>query len=460
MEHRTNVKVMTLASLCVAGATTWAQLPPTPTNPSAGKGPQLFVAQRIQDLGSMFEGDKATVTWTLENRGDADLVIDRVTPSCGCTVVQLTDEEKVIPPGVSRALKADFDSTARRESQVKTLSVLSNDSVESELKLEIRVNVEILFEMDPPTALSLRTVRRGVPASKGIDFFPGPGRSSVAIRGVEVAEGDPLVFTVEPVAAARGAGQRIKATVPETASLGSVNSVVKVRVDVDGIERERLIPIRGEVTADLSWLPKVVDATRQRSLPGKKFAPVNVSAAEKTAFEIVDVTAGPLLDATVEPGKNPASRSEYNVVLSLRNDAPPGPFAANLTIRTTSLDQPVLEVPVFGIVAPRVEVEPSAVLLRADGSAAGTVRRVILRASAPTQLLEVKELTCDDPTVTARVDEEASSRYTHLKFVEVRLRGDPPGATRRATLRVTTGVPGAERLDIPVLIDAGAAKKP
>lgn len=458
MRHRTTVLMAALTLSCGAGVR--AQLPPTPSNPATSKGPQLFVAQRIQDLGSMFEGDKTTVTWTLENRGDADLIVDRVMPSCGCTVVQLTDEEKVIRPGASLPLRADFDSTAKRESQVKTISVLTNDAVESELKLELRVKVEVLFETDPATALNLRAVRRGVAGTKAIDFFPGPGRSSLAIRGVEVAEGDPLVFGVEPVTTARGAGQRVKATVPETASLGSVNSVAKVRVEVDGIERERLVPIRGEVIADLSWLPKVVDATRQQSLPGKKFAPITVSAAEKTAFEIVEVSAGPFLEAVVEPGKNPASKSEYNVVLVLRGDAPPGPFAAMLKIQTTSLDQPILEVPVFGVVAPPVEVEPAAVLLRGDGSAAGAVRRVIVRASVPSQRLEIKELTCDDPAVTVRVDEEASSRYTHLKFLEVRLRGDATGAPRKAVLRLTTGVPGAERIEIPVAIESGAGKKP
>lgn len=455
---RNQTRILVAAVTFCWGVSALAQLPPTPSNPAITKGPRLFVAQRIQDLGSMYEGDKTTVTWTLENRGDADLIIDRVNPSCGCTVVQLTDEEKVIRPGVSLALKADFDSTARRESQVKTISVHSNDSVESELKLELRVKVEVLFEMDPATALNLRTVRRGVAGTRGIDFFPGSGHSLLKIRGVEVTEGDPLTLGVEPVTTARGAGQRIKATVPEFASLGSVNSVAKVRIDVDGIERERLVPIRGEVIADLSWLPKVVDATRQQSLPGKKFAPVTVSAAEKTAFEIVEVSAGPLLEATVEPGKNPASKSEYNVVLALRSDAPPGPFAATLKIHTTSLDQPVLEVPVFGMVAPPVEIEPAAVLLRTDGSAAGAVRRVIVRTSVPSQRLEIKELTCDDPAVTVRVDEEASSRYTHLKVLEVRLSGNALGATRKAVLRLTTGVPGAERIEIPVAIEVGAGK--
>ena len=120
------------------------QLPPTPTGAGSqtGSRPQLFVAQRSQDLGTIIEGDKATVTWILENRGGADLVIERTVPSCGCTVVQLAEDDKVIRPGGSLPLKAEFDSTNRRDVQTKAVTVFSNDPSEPELKLEFKAKVE------------------------------------------------------------------------------------------------------------------------------------------------------------------------------------------------------------------------------------------------------------------------------------------------------------------------------
>jgi len=42
----------------------------------------------------------------------------------------------------------------------------------------------------------------------------------------------------------------------------------------------------------------------------------------------------------------------------LRDDARPGPFGETLRIKTGSLDQPFIEVPVFGIVAARIKMEP------------------------------------------------------------------------------------------------------
>src|SRR3972149_2741208 len=139
------------------------QLPPTPsgTGNEAAPRPQLYVAQRSQDIGTILDGDKATVTWLLENRGNAALVIDRTVPSCGCTVVQLAEDERVIAPGGSLALKAVFDSTNRREAQVKTISVHSNDPAEPELRLDFKAKVELLFELEPAGMLNLRTIRRG-----------------------------------------------------------------------------------------------------------------------------------------------------------------------------------------------------------------------------------------------------------------------------------------------------------
>ena len=83
-----------LAAAMTMPPPTTAQLPPRPADVDrdADPQPQLYVAQRSLDLGEVLEGDKVTITWQLENRGSADLVIDRTAASCGCTVVQLADD--------------------------------------------------------------------------------------------------------------------------------------------------------------------------------------------------------------------------------------------------------------------------------------------------------------------------------------------------------------------------------
>lgn len=243
----------------------------------------------------------------------------------------------------------------------------------------------------------------------------------------------------------------------ESASLGALNAFAKIRLTVDGVDRERSFPIRGEIVADLTWLPKVVDATRQTSLPGKRLAPVTISSTEKTPFDVVNAAAGPLFDVIIEPNKNLTPRTEYTVTLALREDARPGPFGTMLDIRTTSLDQPMVSIPVFGIVAAALEVDPPMVLLRNDGTANGVRRRVKVQAPT-TAALEITEVTCDQPAVSVAVDREASSRYLHIRFLDVQLSGKLLPGTHQAALHLVTNRTGSERLDIPVTIEIAPGK--
>jgi len=177
-----------------------AQLPPTPDDRAAG-GPQLpklYVAERSKDLGRVYEGDKVSVTWNVENRGDADLVIDHVAPSCGCTVVKLEEAEKTIPPGKPLALTAEFDSTARRGAQAKFVAVYSNDPTEPEIHLDFKAQVELLYEFDPANMMNLRAVRRGDQAQRTLDVYPGKGHQSLTVRGVELDDDAPLSIRGEP----------------------------------------------------------------------------------------------------------------------------------------------------------------------------------------------------------------------------------------------------------------------
>ncbi len=434
------------------------QLPPVPGDKSDAPGPrpQLHVAQRSVDLGTIIEGDKVTVTWLLENRGNADLMIDQTVPSCGCTVVQLAESEKVIAPGKSLTLKAEFDSTNRRDSQAKVVSVYSNDRADPKLQLDFKAKVDLLFETEPAGMLNLRTIRRGAQGMKALDIFPGPGRNSLTLHGIELEDDAPLSFQNEPIEVRGRAGRRILFTVHESASLGPLNAIAKLRLSVDGVDRERSYPIRGEIVADMTWLPKVIDATRQTSLPGKRLAPVVLSSTEKTPFDIVSASAGPLFDVTIEPSKT-QPRTEYTVALTLRNDARSGPFGTTLDIRTTSLDQPQVSVPVFGIVAASLEIDPPVVMLRNDGTPSGIRRRIKVQAATSVDL-EITDVACDLPAIKAEVNHKESSRYRHIRFLVVELSGKLPAGTHQATLRMATNVAGSERLEIPVTVEVASAK--
>ncbi len=452
MVRRIRPIALIIAMLAPAGL---AQLPPVPEESDAkveGK-PRLFVGLRAVELGTVLDGDIVQVSWLLENQGLGDLVIKSATAGCGCTVIKLSEAEKIIHPGETLELRADFNSTRRPGKQAKSVTVASNDPSEPKLKLRFTANVVALFEMVPPSVVNLRNIQRGVGASRTVDVTLGPGRKSLEVLEVRVEEDTRIHAEVEPFVAKNGTpGRRIRFTVTEQAALGNLITSATIKLRVDDLVRERTLQIRGEVVGDLTWLPKVVDATRQRSMPGKRLAPVTIRSPAKMPFDIRGASAGPLLEVEFEQAKKARKRLEYTVFLTVREDAPAGPFGAMLEVRTTCLEQPLIRVPVFGIVAPAITVDPPMVLLRQDGTEAGT-RRLVKLQTSPRITLDISEVTCAIGAVTVEVSGHPSPRHTHIRSLTVRLAGDLAAGRHETVLTLNTSVAGAETLEIPVIID-------
>ena len=275
--------------------------PPPPTTTDAQPAPRLVAAQRLIDLGKMVEGDIAHIKWRIENQGNAELVIDRAQASCGCTLVKLSDEEKKIAPGGVLEFKADFDSNHRRGDQAKTVTVYSNDLVEPELRLEFKALVESLFELDPPTVINLKMLRRGGTAEETLKIVPGTAAKSVEMISAEMTENDSLIPTVEAYESPSGPAHQVRFRAKDDAATGGLRGSVVLKLRVDGAEKQRSVVLRGEIISDLTWQPKVIDTTRQPSMRGKGLVPLNVLSPTKRPFQVLGVDGGPLLKASFMP---------------------------------------------------------------------------------------------------------------------------------------------------------------
>lgn len=450
MMRRTVIAVL-VVQWC-GGVTAIAQLPPPPpkSKQSSKPQPRLQVIVRRHDLGTLIEGDKVPVTWLIENRGDADLVITRTKSSCGCTVVRLADKDKTIPPGGRLELTAEFNTQNRRGDQRKNVKVFSNDPREPELTLSFKSTVAGVYNVDPSGIINLRTVVRGSVARREMTVTPAKGYKNVVIESVTFDTDMPLSYSVEPDPKKEG-GKRILFSVSETAALGTIAGQVDMALSVDGVERTRTFPLRAEVVGNVTWLPKVLDASRQTLTDGRRLPSVTIRSAEKLAFEVRGATAGDRLDVTFEQLSRSPSRTAYSIYLTVREGAAPGPFATTLLVETDSMDQPVINIPVFGIIKEKLAADPSMAILRADGTAAGKRRRIRLM-SVPGFRLEVTGVSCDNPAIAVSTDPSGTPRPGHIVMLTVELMdsGAQPG---KATITVTTNVPGFERFEIPCRIE-------
>lgn len=76
------------------------------------------------DFGLVKEGEKVVHVYEVLNTGDAGLLLQSVTPSCGCTMPKY--DKKPIRPGKKGSIEVVFDTTGRPGMQRKTIIVVTN----------------------------------------------------------------------------------------------------------------------------------------------------------------------------------------------------------------------------------------------------------------------------------------------------------------------------------------------
>ena len=76
------------------------------------------------DFGKVREGEKLTHVFEVLNTGKADLLLQSIKPSCGCTMPKY--DKKPIRPGRKGTIEVVFDTKGRPGKQRKTVMVVTN----------------------------------------------------------------------------------------------------------------------------------------------------------------------------------------------------------------------------------------------------------------------------------------------------------------------------------------------
>jgi hypothetical protein len=99
--------------------------------PSAENGevqenlPEISFEEGEFNFGKVAVGEKITHTYSFVNKGNADLQIAQVTPSCGCTTLKDWPKEP-IAPGRSGVITVEFNSAGFSGNIEKTIQVATN----------------------------------------------------------------------------------------------------------------------------------------------------------------------------------------------------------------------------------------------------------------------------------------------------------------------------------------------
>ncbi len=103
------------------------------------KSPKIEFDKVEHNFGSVLQNTQTTTTFVIKNTGDAPLLIRKCKASCGCTASQ--PRKTNLMPGESTSVDVSYSSGSQEGSQVKTITIISNDPKSSENTLTIKANV-------------------------------------------------------------------------------------------------------------------------------------------------------------------------------------------------------------------------------------------------------------------------------------------------------------------------------
>lgn len=101
-------------------------------------GPRIYFEKTEHNFGRVISGELVRHTFKFQNKGRKDLILTKVSSSCGCTVPSYAKEP--IKPGETGLIEVVFDTRGRKGIQNKTITVLSNSTPNKTL-LKIKANV-------------------------------------------------------------------------------------------------------------------------------------------------------------------------------------------------------------------------------------------------------------------------------------------------------------------------------
>jgi len=105
--------------------------------------PQIGLEITNLDLGDVVNGDIVNREVTVRNDGTAELVVETVSTSCGCT--QASVDPMTIPAGSSGTLFITFDSGAHgpelNGQLIRQVFIISNDPQQPEMVVELTANI-------------------------------------------------------------------------------------------------------------------------------------------------------------------------------------------------------------------------------------------------------------------------------------------------------------------------------
>ncbi len=319
------------------------------------KAGRLTIVEPVKDYGEVPKGDKLDWAFAIKNTGDADLQILAAKPGCGCTVA---DFDKVIKPGETGKVTAHVDTTNFAGPISKTISIETNDPSTPEAVLTIHATVKPFVEAFPAGFVRYNMLQ-GDAETQSITLYSDEEEPFEIAKIDTPGEWVKVVsHKIEDPNSRVQAGRanqnqyRLDITVggPD-AKVGPLADKIHIAtnskhqpdyfVSVTGVVRP---PFRidtnvvnfGEVTATDPAATRVITVHSN-----------SIKAPEAFQVTKAESTIPTVFSASVKPTEH---KGDFEVTVQIAKDAKPGDLDGSVKIYTNDKVNPVVTLPVKGVV--------------------------------------------------------------------------------------------------------------
>ncbi|MFN5061256.1 MAG: DUF1573 domain-containing protein [Pseudomonadota bacterium] len=311
---------------------------------AAETGPIAKLAEAEYDFGRVMQGHKVVHEFAIQNQGDADLLLQRISPSCGCTAAAVSSS--TVKPGGSEKIRVTFDTSGMYGGKTKTVHVQTNDRQNPEVTLKLRGAVvrgmnaspeRIMFgEVSQGASEAMRTQEITLSPVEGMDW-----------QVARVLPGSKFLTVAE--LPGQGAAKRYAVTLLPDAPKGELRERLIVEFK-DSAHAAVNIPVTATVLGDLRVTPTtvsfgIISGSEQVERRLKYENSSNTTVAIKSITSSHPAVSGAMVD--VEGGKKGV------IVVKLDPTKVAGDLTATVQIATDHPQQPILTVSVYGVQAPR-----------------------------------------------------------------------------------------------------------
>lgn len=408
--------------------------------------PKIFVDPSELDMGRVRQGESVEKDLEVRNVGDQPLVIDHLTSSCPCaTFKALPPEASTIEPGGMRAITIKYTPDAREGDSGAAMVVYSNDPETPALVVDLKVFIEVLVSVRPPGGVHWGLAPRGFPLKKDLIIAPGDPANDITLLDIQCEQAGVIIHSEK---LARPEARVLKITfdlAPET-PLGPLATAVKARVRVGEEEADLLVPFKGEVLGDMFLSPPAIISPKTAYAQGQKISQITIQSSTGGAPpDVLGAMAVGPISAVIS--KN-VDATQHTVAIHAAENAPPGPQSGTVYVMTTSADQPIVAVPIYFRMGSPVVFEPDQVVLHP-----GDHTPVQLKVSdAVRGALTIMNTRFEPDCIEVRLVRPQQTGPEEPAILAVQPAATPDPAKLTTILVVETDAPGAQALNVPILI--------